>query len=101
MNTMKVWVKWRERWASGPSNWQWSFTSTPLEDFKYDVDQSNDWSEMYRGCDAELADAPLPVVRAEIARLDVIYTSAVRDQMVLIEQAIALESIKSDQNKCT
>ena len=73
---MAKWIKYNERWAAGPGPVCWEYTEDDLEDFAAEVNESNSYSEMYRGCDAEYADPPSEVVVNEVIRQQQIRRSA-------------------------
>jgi len=83
---MNIWIKYRARWGSGIDEWEWEFTPMSIDDFKDEIDNRNEWSHMYRGCDIELDIPPREVIVKEVTRQNGIRRRAEETISALIGQ---------------
>jgi hypothetical protein len=60
------WIRYQEKWAAGPSPWQYRFsrhkwTDSEIKSFVSDIHDDNLYSQGYRGCDIEKVDHTVPI----------------------------------------
>jgi hypothetical protein len=67
-----TWIRWRHTFAEGPGDWTWEEISSQktleswLDAMKWNLQREYDWSDHYRGVEAEIAEVPEDVLLHKI-----------------------------------